>query len=1322
MRHKLLYLLALALTATSSGWGQDVDTLVYSKNNGKLSKITLPKSPSDPNPEDVVSCFANGYPVEIYYDTYHEYMVVQTIEADNGTPESFTFKPGKFSVYGGSLGKPVDSTSITLKSGSVYSIFGGGLFVGKADKGKTTKTVAEKYSYKDQYGNDYTPESADVKGTANIIILKKKEGSDPADPAPVIENLLVGGGRYYAKTNAVNIEAEGATIAAVYAGGYDQGQTTNVLETPGTESVNGVQRVEMNITGCTIPVGLGTGGGQGYTYTGTSVVTVTGSELGAIYGTLSNGYADDITVNVTNTNFRKQFDGKDVEYRELASINRGGVGNVSFTFDNCLFEEPENIIAGLGAVDGWANSDTNGKPLPTVTGKVSYKFINSKTETPTFSVGRGLDNANIELTGAKATLRHFKDGNKVPEGLSEFTLSAGKTWTFNDGLIIANDVTFNKKGTLVSAITAEEQAEKTIDEKVIKPYDVYANGTPIEITAHATDSVQITKQGESTVTFKVPSASSIYGGAKEATVASTSIKMTSGTVKNLTGGGYSQNDYAPANVTGTISIDMKDATVSNLLVGGGRYYSKANEIDINLTNTTVIRALYAGGYDQGSTSNRIDTDLAQSVNGANTVNITMKGGKVSQFGCGGGQGYPLTGTSIINVEGAEIDALYGTLSNGRADKIVANFKNTIFTSSGEIATINRGKVGSGSFTFDGCTINSTGIYLGAAVGWADSDTNGEPLPAVTDKVSYRFTNTTWNTSTPNDLISLSRGLETTDIEVTGAKVLMTYFRDGTKKPGEIFAFTLGQGKTWTFNDGLKCEGDKYTFTKQGILKATAPDASDLLTLAGVHADTITLVETTYELPSQLTITKPMILNGAGMDKTVIKAGTADWAQTYDADLNLISIENAADITPAEGGEVVISNLTASNAKRNGLNVQTSMAVKLDAVTLKDNTAAGLIVHSKVDATDMHTSGNTWGGVNIDKGTPAYSTLCFTFDANSTFAEKAPIYSELYDQEKIVVVPDDSWERLVQMSDESKGVAMWLKRLIVPAGQTLTADATYANRNVYIENTGILNVTAPLALAKVTMEEGAQLIPALTDNNKVTATTLQLNTTLKEDKWTAFGFPKAFMLSTADGQTTYAEPTKDTKADKGAYFAGLKDNTAPVFEYKDAFGTSGLLSANTGDWQVSATGVELKAEAEPDAPTTPTFILYANPNTYDMPLVKNKSVYVFDAASNEFVQCTGAVTLKPFESVILTDANTYSTLRSLRLGDNIVTGTQTIEPVEGYYVSTERGAIVIHTAEPVQVLIVEMSGRIAYKGMATDGQRIMVPTGIYAVNGQLVRVK
>ena len=47
---------------------------------------------------------------------------------------------------------------------------------------------------------------------------------------------------------------------------------------------------------------------------------------------------------------------------------------------------------------------------------------------------------------------------------------------------------------------------------------------------------------------------------------------------------------------------------------------------------------------------------------------------------------------------------------------------------------------------------------------------------------------------------------------------------------------------------------------------------------------------------------------------------------------------------------------------------------------------------------------------------------------------------------------------------------------------------------------------------------------------------------------------------------------------------------------------------------------------------------------------------------------------------------------------------------------------IHTPEPMDVVIIGMNGKVAYRGEVTDGQRIMVPSGIYAVNGQLVRVK
>ena len=98
MRHKLLYLLALALTATSSGWGQDVDTLVYS-SGGKLCKMILPQTPSNPALESIPSCFANGNPVRVYLNQASGRMIVETIETDGGTPDTLQFEPGKFGVY-----------------------------------------------------------------------------------------------------------------------------------------------------------------------------------------------------------------------------------------------------------------------------------------------------------------------------------------------------------------------------------------------------------------------------------------------------------------------------------------------------------------------------------------------------------------------------------------------------------------------------------------------------------------------------------------------------------------------------------------------------------------------------------------------------------------------------------------------------------------------------------------------------------------------------------------------------------------------------------------------------------------------------------------------------------------------------------------------------------------------------------------------------------------------------------------------------------------------------------------------------------------------
>lgn len=172
---------------------------------------------------------------------------------------------------------------------------------------------------------------------------------------------------------------------------------------------------------------------------------------------------------------------------------------------------------------------------------------------------------------------------------------------------------------------------------------------------------------------------------------------------------------------------------------------------------------------------------------------------------------------------------------------------------------------------------------------------------------------------------------------------------------------------------------------------------------------------------------------------------------------------------------------------------------------------------------------------------------------------------------------------------------------------------------------------------------------------------------------------------------------------------------------DNFGAAGLWAANGDTYTISSEGAfEFKTLEEPAAPTeTGTFLMCSNPNTFTITL--KQSAYILTTDGTSFEQEANPE-IKPFQSFVLTDAKTLSTLRSLRIGDGVVTGNQTIEPVDGYYVTTDRGAIVIHTPEPMDVVVIRMNGKVAYRGEVTDGQRIMVSSGIYAVNGQLVRVK
>ena len=430
----LLLFVAMIGMATSVGWAQNDETPTT-----KLTQQTIGNK---------LSIFANGNAITVTKVTNQEDQI--TISVD-GTKESLTVAATS-NLYGGSYGKTVANSTIKMVSGTIANIHGGG------------------------YGID-AEQTGDVTGTASVTI----EGGK-------VTNLLVGGGNQYAKTGKVAIKVIGKNteIINLYAGGIGSPAAKNRVNT-WEEAVCGAKEVEINIADATLKQGLGCGGGNGYTYTGTSTVTIQNAILGSFYGTLANGYADDITATLTGCTFKKL-----VDWYEFATINRGAVNNASFTLDGCTFENLEDINAGVGPILGWDNSDTSGDPKPVVDGSVSWTFTNMKGETPVMHLGPGLNLANIDVVGAKTKLIPFTQTTSGT--VKEFSIEKGKTWNLNNGLTIEEGVTLTNNGTLnvvapdVASLTAAIKANATkislVSETTYTLTEPLVIDKPLELTSN----------------------------------------------------------------------------------------------------------------------------------------------------------------------------------------------------------------------------------------------------------------------------------------------------------------------------------------------------------------------------------------------------------------------------------------------------------------------------------------------------------------------------------------------------------------------------------------------------------------------------------------------------------------------------------------------------------------------------------------------------------------------------------------------------------------------------------------------------------------------
>ncbi|WP_313523760.1 S-layer homology domain-containing protein [Anaerotignum sp.] len=139
--------------------------------------------------------------------------------------------------------------------------------------------------------------------------------------------------------------------------------------------------------------------------------------------------------------------------------------------------------------------------------------------------------------------------------------------------------------------------------------DIYANGTAIKIVAGTTTdytNVLYDIDGDDTIGDNeylqigdVPptaagynlSKYTIYGGAKETEVASTSVTMNGGTVFGVYGGGMDSG----ATVTGDTKVEISGGTVANVY-GGGLVGTVTGSTTVNISGATVESYVYGGGY------------------------------------------------------------------------------------------------------------------------------------------------------------------------------------------------------------------------------------------------------------------------------------------------------------------------------------------------------------------------------------------------------------------------------------------------------------------------------------------------------------------------------------------------------------------------------------------------------------------------------------------------------------------------------------------------------------------------------------------------------
>lgn len=488
-------------------------------------------------------------------------------------------------------------------------------------------------------------------------------------------------------------------------------------------------------------------------------------------------------------------------------------------------------------------------------------------------------------------------------------------------------------------------------------------------------------------------------------------------------------------VINTDQVTLKDMTISgDLIIAEG-----VGDGHVVLDNVTVDGKLIVRGGGENSViikgDSKINNISVERIDGAVRVAVEDNASVNAVLIDNGGQDVKIEGTiDTVNVASANVNVeLTGTANDinvaeeahdatitltktATADNVTTNAENTTIIVAGTVSSIDVADTANNSvvITQSSATVDK----VTTAAGSTTVEGTGTVTDVVVGENASDATVTTEGTKVENNS---SSNVTTSDDSVIAPGTTDTTPGGTTETPS--VPSTPSTPHSHSYVDGVCSCGAYDPAWAQVNSTATWNEA--------VEASKNIVVTADFTTDAQLQITKAITVNGNG--HTISAAD--GWTGTANDNKHLLSIIGD------DANNVAIKNLTLdSKNAAYGAQAYCVEGTTLTNVTLQNSKGAGLTVNgSTITANGLTTSGNAWGGVNIDKGTGVTDNTTFTFDANSTFAEASPVYSD--DATQVTVKAPEGWAKAATPgeNDKNPNKCIWYKLF---AGGEGTADNPY----------------------------------------------------------------------------------------------------------------------------------------------------------------------------------------------------------------------------------------------------------------------------------------